>query len=317
MCVHVCGGSEVAVSKPFLNLFHWDSVPHEKGRTAVAKIMETDSPQMVFAKQYLKVIRYIIRLDQMPHLVYKDVLCITLVVAVSTEVLIFVLFLFQLLQILCNGINKRECSVARSVFHLVLPEHLHLSVNSSLRHGMAGCDGAFLEIHRAPLETYHLTPSEAVASCDFDQQSECIIIDMGKELLRFPTTPLPGVQETLEALVQRRRYRLVVFTKGELMDQEGKLARSGLEQYFSHVETVSNKTEQEYRQLCENLDVAPEQTLMVGNSFRSDIAPALAAGAYAIHIPYHVVWELEKSEEFPHDKLRKITHFGEILDILG
>ena len=101
------------------------------------------------------------------------------------------------------------------------------------------------------------------------------------------------------------------------MDQEGKLARSGLEQYFSHVETVSNKTEQEYRQLCENLDVAPEQTLMVGNSFRSDIAPALAAGAYAIHIPYHVVWELEKSEEFPHDKLRKITHFGEILDILG
>ncbi len=143
------------------------------------------------------------------------------------------------------------------------------------------------------------------------------LIELGQELLKFPTTPLPEVEETLCTLAERRHYRLVVFTKGELMDQEGKLARSGLEQYFSHVETVSNKTEQEYRQLCENLDVAPEQTLMVGNSFRSDIAPALAAGAYAIHIPYHVVWELEKSEEFPHDKLRKITHFGEILDILG
>ena len=131
------------------------------------------------------------------------------------------------------------------------------------------------------------------------------LIDMGKELLRFPTTPLPEVKETLEALSQTRRYRLVVFTKGELMDQEDKLRRSGLEGYFSHMETVSNKTEREYRQLCENLDVAPEQTLMVGNSFRSDIVPALEAGAWAIHIPYHVVWALEKSEEYPHQRLKK------------
>lgn len=142
------------------------------------------------------------------------------------------------------------------------------------------------------------------------------LLEMGKELLQFPTTPLPEVQETLQQLADLRRYQLVVFTKGELMDQEGKLRRSGLEQYFSHMETVSNKTEKEYRQFCENLDVAPEQTLMVGNSFRSDIAPALAAGAWAIHIPYHVVWALEKSEEYPHERLRKITHFGEIMDFL-
>ena len=143
------------------------------------------------------------------------------------------------------------------------------------------------------------------------------LIDMGKELLRFPTTPLPEVKETLEALSQTRRYRLVVFTKGELMDQEDKLRRSGLEQYFSHMETVSNKTEREYRQLCENLGVAPEQTLMVGNSFRSDIVPALATGAWAIHIPYHVVWAFEKSTEYPHERLRKITRFGEILKELS
>jgi len=143
------------------------------------------------------------------------------------------------------------------------------------------------------------------------------LIDMGKELLRFPTTPLPEVQETLEALVQRRRYRLVVFTKGELMDQEDKLRRSGLEQYFCRLETVSNKTVTEYRQLCENLDVAPEETLMVGNSFRSDIAPALQAGAWAAYIPYHVVWELEKSEEFPHERLYKMQQFGELLHLLS
>ena len=143
------------------------------------------------------------------------------------------------------------------------------------------------------------------------------LLEMGKELLQFPTTPLPEVQETLQQLADLRRYQLVVFTKGELMDQEGKLRRSGLEQYFSHMETVSNKTEKEYRQLCENLDVAPEQTLMVGNSFRSDIAPALAAGAWALHIPYHVVWALEKSEEYPHEKLKKITHFGEVIEFLN
>ena len=143
------------------------------------------------------------------------------------------------------------------------------------------------------------------------------LIDMGKELLRFPTTPLPGVQETLEALVQRRRYRLVVFTKGELMDQEDKLRRSGLEQYFCRLETVSNKTVTEYRQLCENLNVAPEETLMVGNSFRSDIAPALQAGAWAAYIPYHVVWALEQSEEFPHERLYKMQQFGELLHLLS
>ena len=98
------------------------------------------------------------------------------------------------------------------------------------------------------------------------------LLMLGQDLLRFPTTPLPEVEETLRRLAEKRHYRLVVFTKGELMDQEGKLRRSGLEQYFSHVETVSNKTEREYRQLCENLSVAPEETLMVGNSFRSDIA---------------------------------------------
>ncbi len=140
------------------------------------------------------------------------------------------------------------------------------------------------------------------------------LLELGRELLLFPTTPLPEVQQTLELLSHTRRYRLVVFTKGELLDQENKLQRSGLEQYFSHMETVSNKTEAEYRTLCENLGVAPEQTVMVGNSFRSDIKPALSAGAYALHIPFHVVWELEKSEEFPHERLRKITRFGEILD---
>lgn len=155
-----------------------------------------------------------------------------------------------------------------------------------------------------------------VSSGQIDGATVLQLIDMGKELLRFPTTPLPEVSETLERLAASRRYRLVVFTKGELMDQEDKLRRSGLEGFFSHVEIVSDKTEREYRQLCENLDVAPEQTLMVGNSFRSDIAPALAAGAWAAHIPYHVVWALEKSDEFPHERLFNLSRFSTLAGML-
>ena len=143
------------------------------------------------------------------------------------------------------------------------------------------------------------------------------LLDMGKELLEFPTTPLPEVEDTLKRLAEQRRYRLVVFTKGELMDQESKLQRSGLEKYFSHMETVSNKGMDEYVALCSHLGIKPDEMVMVGNSFRSDIAPALAVGCYTIHIPYHVVWELEKSDEFPHERLEKISHFGQLLDILA
>lgn len=143
------------------------------------------------------------------------------------------------------------------------------------------------------------------------------LIELGKGLLRFPTTPLPEVRDTLQRLHTDGRYRLAVFTKGELLDQESKLERSGLGGYFEYMETVSNKGQDDYVALCDHLDVKPEELVMVGNSFRSDIAPALAVGCHAIYIPYHVVWELEKSEEFPHERLQKISHFGEVLDILS
>lgn len=142
------------------------------------------------------------------------------------------------------------------------------------------------------------------------------LLSHSKSLLHLPATPLPEVEETLQRL-QAYPYRLVVFTKGELQDQENKLHRSGLAKYFSHVEITSNKTEQEFQQLCEHLDILPSQLLMVGNSLKSDIAPALTIGASAIHIPFHVTWQLEHSEDIEHERLEKITHFNEILQILN
>lgn len=142
------------------------------------------------------------------------------------------------------------------------------------------------------------------------------LLSHSKSLLHLPATPLPEVEETLQRL-QAYPYRLVVFTKGELQDQENKLHRSGLAKYFSHVEITSNKTELEFQQLCEHLDILPSQLLMVGNSLKSDIAPALTIGASAIHIPFHVTWQLEHSEDIDHPRLVKITHFNEIIRTLN
>lgn len=135
------------------------------------------------------------------------------------------------------------------------------------------------------------------------------IVELGKSLLRLPATPLPEVRQTLEAL---RGFRLALFTKGELLDQHNKLVRSGLAEFFDYVEVVPDKSKEAYARLCRRLAVEPRRLLMVGNSFRSDIVPALAIGASAVHIPFHVTWQLEHAEEFPHERLVKISRFGEI-----
>ena len=142
------------------------------------------------------------------------------------------------------------------------------------------------------------------------------LLSHSKSLLHLPATPLPEVEETLQRL-QAYPYQLVVFTKGELQDQENKLKRSGLAKYFSHVEITSDKTEVEFQQLCEHLGIIPEELLMVGNSLKSDIAPALNIGASAIHIPFHVTWQLEHFDDIEHLRLIKISHFNEIISVLS
>ena len=134
-----------------------------------------------------------------------------------------------------------------------------------------------------------------------------------KLLLHLPATPLPGVEETLARI---DGYRKVCFTKGELQDQENKLKRSGLLQYFDDMEITSDKGQKEFLALCEHQRIHPSELLMIGNSLKSDIAPALAIGAWAIHIPFHVTWQLEHTEDFDHERLKKIEQFGELLNYL-
>jgi len=118
-----------------------------------------------------------------------------------------------------------------------------------------------------------------------------VILGWGKRMLTEPTELLDGVQQTLLALSDR--YSLLLITKGDLFDQESKLARSGLGELFSGVEILSDKTVDSYRSLLKRRRIPPEQFLMVGNSLRSDIAPVVALGARAVHIPYHVTWAHE------------------------
>jgi putative hydrolase of the HAD superfamily len=113
------------------------------------------------------------------------------------------------------------------------------------------------------------------------------------------------------------KVRFVCFTKGELQDQENKLKRSGLLQFFDDVEITSDKTQREFLALCEHQRIHPSQLLMVGNSLKSDIAPALAVGAWAVHIPFHVTWQLEHFDDIDHERLIKISQFSELPSHLG
>lgn len=121
------------------------------------------------------------------------------------------------------------------------------------------------------------------------------IIELGKEQLSKPVELLPTVEDTLNALVGS--YELILVTKGDLLDQERKLAASGLDHLFHHVEIMSDKTEREYNKLLRSIDSMPEEFMMIGNSLRSDILPPLALGSYAVYVPYHTTWEHEHVEE--------------------
>lgn len=120
------------------------------------------------------------------------------------------------------------------------------------------------------------------------------ILAAGREMLGHPVEPLPGVDAALNALAGR--YRLVLITKGDLMDQERKLAASDLGELFTAVEIVSEKTPDTYRTVFARHGTGPGEAVMVGNSVRSDVLPALEAGAWAAHIPYAVTWAHELAD---------------------
>lgn len=118
------------------------------------------------------------------------------------------------------------------------------------------------------------------------------ILDLGKNMITRPVELLNGVEEVLKKL--EKDYRLIVLTKGDLLDQERKLDRSGLSTYFHHVEVLSDKKEENYSNLLEHLEVPVNEFLMIGNSLKSDVLPIVNIGAKAIHVPFHTTWAHEE-----------------------
>lgn len=149
-----------------------------------------------------------------------------------------------------------------------------------------------------------------------DSKTIQAILNLGKKLLEKPIELLDGVEEVLQVL--HKKYKLIVATKGDLLDQERKLEKSGLLKYFHHVEVMSEKKVKDYQKLLSHLDIDANAFLMVGNSLKSDVLPLIEMGASAIHIPFHTTWsheEVSKKETINKEyvTLDKITDLINVL----
>lgn len=147
-------------------------------------------------------------------------------------------------------------------------------------------------------------------------QSIMYLKEQAFHLFRMPITPLPEVEYTLAMLNEQKRFKLAVLTKGDPLDQESKLQRSGLRKYFQHVDVVSEKTANSYLAICDKFGCDPKSMLAVGNSMPSDIFPAFIIGAATVYIPFHVTWELETSQTIEEMGMTELTHFADILELV-
>ncbi|HEX9931364.1 MAG TPA: HAD family hydrolase [Allosphingosinicella sp.] len=137
------------------------------------------------------------------------------------------------------------------------------------------------------------------------------ILALGREMLAHPIEPLPGVTDALPALAARAP--LVLVTKGDLHHQEAKLAASGFGAWFSGVEIVSDKKPETYARIFERYGAAPPEAVMAGNSMRSDVLPALEAGAFAAYIPFEGTWSHEDAEApTAHPRYRELPTLAEL-----
>ncbi|MFN4142566.1 HAD family hydrolase [Aestuariivirga sp.] len=191
--------------------------------------------------------------------------------------------------------------------HHVISARLLEAERRNLRYYGYGVKGFTLSMIETAVEvTRGEVPSSVIAE----------ILSFGRQMLENPVETLPHARETLDALAGR--YRILLITKGDLFDQERKLAQSGLGEYFNAVEIVSEKTPGTYERIFTRHADGPGRAVMVGNSLKSDVVPAIAAGGYGIHVPHELTWILEH-EEAPEDnpRFRRIEDLAQLPPLLG
>lgn len=189
--------------------------------------------------------------------------------------------------------------------HTLSRELLKIEIENLSLYGY-GIKGYILSMIETALKvTNNTIPNEAIER----------IIDYGKELLNEPIELLDNVEEVLKAL--QGHYRIVVATKGDLLDQERKLRKSGLSHYFHHIEVMSEKGEDDYLKLIKHLDIRPEEFMMIGNSLKSDVIPVLNIGGHAVHVPFHTTWAHEQVEAtLDHANFRHLERLEEVLEMM-
>jgi putative hydrolase of the HAD superfamily len=187
-----------------------------------------------------------------------------------------------------------------------LDAHLLRTEQRNLAHFGYGIKGFTLSLIETAIElTEGRIPASAIQT----------LIDRAREMVSHPVELLPGVRETVERLATT--HRLVLMTKGDLMDQESKVARSGLADLFERVEIVSEKDEPTYRRIITACGVEPGRFLMAGNSLRSDVLPVVAVGGNAVHIPYAITWAHEAVEVVERDGWWTIDDISALPDLIA
>lgn len=206
--------------------------------------------------------------------------------------------------------NERFFKISQERFAELLrpysePDHLGERLLAAERRNLGrygyGIKGFMLSMIETAIE---VTESKVPASVISD------LLAVGQDMLEHPIELLPGVVEVITEVSQH--HQVLMITKGDLLDQERKLAQSGLGDHFDGVEIVSEKHASTYQRIFTSHGGSPERSMMIGNSLKSDVLPALEAGAWAVHVPYHLTWALEHADA-PLDQPR----FHKISDLTG
>jgi putative hydrolase of the HAD superfamily len=208
--------------------------------------------------------------------------------------------------------DQVEARLFNIMAHCGDPDHISRHLNAVQRENMKLFGYGAKSFMLSMIETAIQLTNGAVTGTYIQQ-----ILDMGKDLLRYPIEPLPGVEEVLTELRQRG-HQLMVLTKGDLFDQESKIARSGLGDFFDHVEIVSEKDEATYQRLLTRYSAQPENFCMIGNSLKSDIIPVARLGFRSVHVPYHATWIFEQvdPETLTGLEFHKVDDLREVLAYL-
>lgn len=175
-----------------------------------------------------------------------------------------------------------------------------------------------LEIYGYGIKGFTLSMVEAICKISKNEARLDLVqktLELGKDMLNKPVELLDGVEEVLKSL--NGDYRLVLATKGDLLDQERKLIKSGLEKHFHHIEVMSDKKTNDYKKLLKHLDCEPENFLMVGNSVKSDVLPVVELGGNAIHVPFHTTWAHEEVCKDSHSTIYpEVENINEVYHLL-